>query len=202
MKMETSMIVAKSYLSSRYFYYVEDLPSKDKWLVEYTTDNDEIELLKKPVAIEKIGSLDYADIDWYDDSGNKSSNADHQYNIDDYNFYKITYECVCLSDELNYEIEPYEETMYIYTDIYIEHDVSKFEEAIKNSANEIRNLYKLEDGHYYDNYCSSRVFDIKAFIEFKSKNCLLTAQEYRDYLEDIRDCFDQAAKRYLDNYEN
>lgn len=66
----------------------------------------------------------------------------------------------------------------------------------------IKNLYKLEDGHYYDDYCSSLVFDIKASIVFESMNDYLTAQEYRDYLEDIRDCFDQAAKRYLDNYEN
>ena len=107
-----------------------------------------------------------------------------------------------MSDELNDEIEPYEETMYVYTDVYIKYDVCKFEKAIKDIANEIRNLYKLEDGHYYDDYCSSLVFDIKASIVFESMNDYLTAQEYRDYLEDIRDCFDQSAKRYLDNYEN
>lgn len=200
--METSMIVVKNCLYNRYFYYMNELPSKGKWIVEYTADYEKVELLKKPIAIEKLEILNHDDIDWYDDFGNESSNADHQYNIDDYNFYKITYECVCLSDELNDEIEPYEETLYIYTDIYIKHDVSKFEEAIKNIANEIKNLYKLEDGHYYDDYCSSRVFDIEASIEFESKHYYLTAQEYRDYLENIRNCFDQAAKRYLDNYEN
>ena len=138
--------------------------------------------MKKPIAIEKLEILNHDDIDWYDDSGNKSSNADHQYNIADYTFYKITYECVCLSDELNYEIEPYEETMYVYTDAYIKHDVCRFEKAIKDIANEIKNLYKLEDGHYYDDYCSSLVFDIKASIVFESMNDYLTAQEYRDYL--------------------
>ena len=200
--METSMIVVKNCLYNRYFYYMNELPSKRKWIVEYTVDYEKVELLKKPIAIEKLEILNHDDIDWYDDSGNKSSNTDHQYNIDDYTFYKITYECVCLSDELNYEIEPYEETMYVYTDVYIKHNVCRFEKAIKDIAKEIKNLYKLEDGHYYDDYCSSLVFDIKASIVFKSMNDYLTAQEYRDYLEDIRDCFDQAAKRYLDNYEN
>ena len=200
--METSMIVEKNCLYNRYFYYVNELPSKGKWIVEYTVDYEKVELLKKPITIEKLEILNHDDIDWYDDSGNKSSNADHQYNIDDYTFYKITYECVCLSDELNYEIEPYEETMYVYTDVYIKYNACRFEKAIKDIANEIKNLYKLEDGHYYDDYCSSLVFDIKASIVFESMNDYLTAQEYRDYLEDIRDCFDQAAKRYLDNYKN
>lgn len=200
--METSMIVEKNCLYNRYFYYVNELPSKGKWIVEYTVDYEEVELLKKPIAIEKLEILNHDDIDWYDDSGNKSSNVEHQYNIDDYTFYKITYECVCLSDELNDEIESYVETMYVYTDVYIKHDVCRFENAIKDIANEIKNLYKLENDHYYDNYCSSRVFDIEESIEFKSKNYLLTTQEYKYYLEDIRDCFDQAAKRYLDNYEN
>lgn len=200
--MKTSMIVVKNFLCNRYFYYVNELPSKGKWIVEYTVDYEKVELLKKPITIEKLKILNHDDIDWYDDFGNKSSNADYQYNIDDYNFYKITYECVCLSDELNDEIEPYEETMYVYTDVYIKYDVCKFEKAIKDIANEIKNLYKLEDGHYYDDYCSSLVFDIKASIVFESMNDYLTAQKYRDYLEDIRDCFDQAAKRYLDNYEN
>lgn len=200
--METSMIVVKNCLYNRYFYYMNELPSKGKWIVEYTDDYEKVELLKKPIALEKLEILNHDDIDWYDDSGNKSSNADHQYNIEDYTFYKITYECVCLSDELNYEIEPYEETMYVYTDVYIKYNVCRFEKAIKDIANEIKNLYKLEDGHYYDDYCSSLVFDIKASIIFESMNDYLTAQEYRDYLEDIRDCFDQAAKRYLDNYEN
>lgn len=201
--MKTSMIVDKIFLCNRYFYYYEnELPSKGKWIVEYTVDNEKVELLKKPIAIEKLEILNHDDVDWYDVFGNKISNTDCQYNIDDYNFYKITYECVCLSDELNYEIEPYVETMYVYTDVYIKHDVCSFEKAIKDIAYEIKNLYNLENGHYYDNYCSSRVFDIEASIEFDSKNFYLTAQEYRDYLEDIRDCFDQAAKRYLDNYEN
>ena len=197
--METSMIVTKSYLSSHYFYYVEDLPSKDKWLVEYTTDNNEIELLKKPVAIEKIGSLDYDDIDWYDDSGNKPSNADHQYNIDDYNFYKITYECVCLSDELNYEIEPYEETMYVYTDIYIECSAFDIEGTINRIAEKVKDSYDIEDDHYYGDCYSDIVHDIKISIEVDSREGNLKANEYRDYLEEIRECFDNDAQCYLDN---
>lgn len=113
---------------------MNELPSKGKWIVEYTVDYEEVELLKKPIAIEKLEILNHDDIDWYDDSGNKSSNVDHQYNIDDYTFYKITYECVCLSDELNDEIESYVETMYVYTDVYIKHDVCRFENAIKDIA--------------------------------------------------------------------
>ncbi|MBN2950468.1 MAG: hypothetical protein JTJ21_07840 [Holdemanella sp.] len=69
--METSMIVVKNCLYNRYFYYMNELPSKEKWIVEYTVDYEKVELLKKQIAIEKLEILNHDDIDWYDDSGNK-----------------------------------------------------------------------------------------------------------------------------------
>ena len=41
--METSMIVVKNCLYNRYFYYMNELPSKRKWIVEYTVDYEKVE---------------------------------------------------------------------------------------------------------------------------------------------------------------
>ena len=43
------------------------------------------------------------------------------------------------------------------------------------------------------------VYEIKTTIEAKSMSHELKEEEYRDYLEDVRNIFDDCARNYLDN---
>lgn len=92
------------------------------------------------------GKPNYEDIEWYDEFGVKSSNVDYNYDPNDYEFYKVTYEVIDCNDEDNDMIESYEDYEYVYTDKYVEFDASRFKEDIDEMANEIRDVRSLDDG--------------------------------------------------------
>ena len=88
---------------------------------------------------------------------------------------------------------------YIYTDKYIEHDIYKLEQAIENIADEVKDLYDIEDDYYYGERYPDEVDKIKTTISVDSREGSLKAEKYRDYLEEIRQEFDYCARYYLDN---
>lgn len=187
------------------FNYVENLP-ENKWYAEHC--GEEIRILRKLIDIKKVETPHF-DIKWFDEFGNESSNADNTYDSDDYVFYRIVYDYIDLLNEgieseykpdINYgSIESERKVEYIYTDKYIEHDVYKLEQAIENIVAEVRDSYDIEDNHYYGDCYSDDVNKIKSMIEAKSMNHKLKAEEYRDYLSEIRTYFDSDARYYLDN---
>lgn len=195
--MKTSKIVEKLYMKSITYNYVEDLPSKEKWLVEHVSGSYEIESLKKPIAFEEVGKPNYDDVEWYDEFGVKSSNVDYTYDPDDYKYYKVTYEFINIDDEYNDMIESFEDYEYIYTDKYIGHDVYKFERDIDEVADEICEVWGFDENEqYYGDHLPFDVCDIKTSIEADSLSHELKAEEYRDYLADIRKVFDSYARSY------
>lgn len=195
--MKTSKIVEKLYMKSITYNYVEDLPSKEKWLVEHVSGSYGIESLKKPIAFEEVGKPNYDDIEWYDEFGVKSSNVDYTYDPDDYKYYKVTYEIINIDDEYNDMIESFEDYEYIYTDKYIGHDVYKFERDIDEVADEICEVWGFDENEqYYGDHLPFDVCDIKTSIEADSLSHELKAEEYRDYLADIRKVFDSYARSY------
>lgn len=195
--MKTSKIVEKLYMKSITYNYVEDLPSKEKWLVEHVSGSYGIESLKKPIAFEEVGKPNYDDVEWYDEFGVKSSNVDYTYDPDDYKYYKVTYEFINIDDEYNDMIESFEDYEYIYTDKYIGHDVYKFERDIDEVADEICEVWGFDENEqYYGDHLPFDVCDIKTSIEADSLSHELKAEEYRDYLADIRKVFDSYARSY------
>lgn len=88
---------------------------------------------------------------------------------------------------------------YIYTDKYIENDIYKLEQFIENVADEVKDLYDIEDDNYYGDCYPDEVYKIKTSIEAKSLRHELKAEEYRDYLEAICQEFDCCARSYLDD---
>lgn len=195
--MKTSKIVEKLYMKSITYNYVEDLPSKEKWLVEHVSGSYGIESLKKPIAFEEVGKPNYDDIEWYDEFGVKSSNVDYTYDPDDYKYYKVTYEIINIDDEYNDMIESFEDYEYIYTDKYIGHDVYKFERDIDEVADEICEVWGFDENEqYYGDHLPFDVCDIKTSIEADSLSHELKAEEYRDYLADIRKVFDSYARSF------
>lgn len=125
---------------------------------------------------------------------------DYNYDPNDYEFYKVTYEVIDCNDEDNDMIESYEDYEYVYTDKYVEFDASRFKEDIDEMANEIRDVRSLDDGeNYYGDSYPNDVYEIKTTIEAKSMSHELKEEEYRDYLEDVRNIFDDCARNYLDN---
>lgn len=196
--MKTSKIVEKLYMKSITYNYVEELPSKEKWIVEHVSGSYAIESLKKPIAFEEVGKPNYDDIEWYDEFGVKSSNVDYTYDPDDYKYYKVTYEIINIDDEYNDMIESFEDYEYIYTDKYIRHDVYKFERDIDEVADEICEVWGFDENEqYYGDHLPFDVCDIKKSIEADSLSHELKAEEYRDYLADIRKVFDSYARSYL-----
>lgn len=108
--MKTSKIREQlSYKQYRTYHYVEELPSKEKWMVEHVSGSYDIESLKKPIKFEEFGKPNWDDIEWYDEFGVKSSNVDYTYDPDDYKFYKVTYEIINIDDEYNDMIESFED---------------------------------------------------------------------------------------------
>lgn len=179
------------------------MPSKGTWIVEHVSGSYEIESLKKPIKFEEVGKPNWDDIEWFDEFGVKSSNVDYQYDADDYKFYKITYEVINCDDEYDDKIESFEDYEYVYTDKYVEFDASRFKEDIDEMANEIRDVRSLDDGeNYYGDSYPDDVYEIKTTIEAKSTSHELTEEEYRDYLEDVRNIFDDCARSYLDSLKN
>lgn len=198
--MKTSKIREQlSYRQYRTYHYVEELPSKEKWIVEHVSGSYDIESLKKPIKFEEFGKPNWDDIEWYDEFGNVSSNVDYTYDSDDYKFYKVTYEIINIDDEYNDMIESFEDYEYVYTDRYVQHDVYRFEQDINEMANEIKDVWSLDDERYYGDCYPDEVYRIKTSIEAKSLRHELKAEEYRDYLEAIRQEFDYCARSYLDN---
>lgn len=187
------------------FNYVKKLPA-NKWYTEHCAG--EIQILKKAVYIVRIDAPHF-DIKWFDEFGDESSNADNTYDPDDYDFYRIVFEYIDLFNEktetdfnsqINYgSIESDRKEEYIYTDKYIEYDIDKFEHDIKNIVDEVRDSYDIEEDHYYGDCYSDDVNKIKSMIEVESMNHKLRAEEYRDYLSEIRTYFDSDARYYLDN---
>ena len=113
---------------------------------------------------------------------------------------KVTYEVIDCNDEDNDMIESYEDYEYVYTDKYVAFDASRFKEDIDEMANEIRDVRSLDDGeNYYGDSYPVDVHKIKMTIEAKSMSHELKEEEYRDYLEDVRNIFDDCARNYLDN---
>lgn len=202
--MKTSKIVEKLYMNSITYNYVEKLPSKEKWIVEHVSGSSyEIETLKKPIAFEEVGKPNYNDVTWYDEFGVKSSNVDYTYDPDDYKYYKVTYEVINCDDEYDDKIESFEDYEYVYTDKYVEHDVYKFEQDIAEMAVDIKNVWSFDDyEEYYGDCYPDEVNEIKTSIEAKSLRHELKAEEYRDYLNDIREIFDDYARSYLDDLRN
>lgn len=199
--MKTSKIVQNlGYRKCRTYNYVEELPSKGTWMVEHVSGSYEIESLKKPIKFEEFGKPNWDDIEWYDEFGNVSSNVDYTYDPDDYKYYKVTYEIINIDDEYNDMIESFEDYEYVYTDKYIKHDVYKFERDIDEVADEICEVWGFDENeNYYGDCWSDEVCDIKTSIEAKSLRNELKAEEYRDYLADIRKVFDSYARSYLDS---
>lgn len=189
------------------FNYVENLP-ENKWYTEHC--GEEIQILRKPIDIKKVETPHF-DIKWFDEFGNESSNVDNTYNSDDYDFYRVVYDYIDLFNEgieseykpdINYgSLESERKVEYIYTDKYIEHDIYKLEQAIENVADEVKESFDIEDYYYGDCY-PDEVYRIKTSIEAKSLRHELKAEEYRDYLEAIRQEFDYCARYYLDNLNN
>ena len=71
---------------------------------------------------------------------------------------------------------------------------------IDEMANEIRDVRSLDDGeNYYGDSYPNDVYEIKTTIEAKSMSHELKEEEYRDYLEDVKNIFDDCARNYLDN---
>lgn len=195
--MKTSKIIEKLYMKSITYNYVEELPSKEKWIVEHVSGSHEIESLKKPIAFEEVEKPNYDDVEWYDDFGIKSSNVDYTYDPDDYKYYKVTYEVVNCYDEYDDKIESFEDYEYIYTDKYIKHDIYKFERDIDEVADEVCEVWGFDENEqYYGDHLPFDVCDIKASIEADSLSHELKAEEYRDYLADIRKVFDSYARSY------
>ena len=195
--MKTSKIVEKLYMKNITYNYVDELPSKEKWMVEHVSGSYEIESLRKPIAFEEVGKPNYDDIEWYDEFGVKSSNVDFTYDPDDYKFYKVTYEIINIDDEYNDMIESFEDYEYVYTDKYIKHDVYKFERDIDEVADEICEIWGFDENEqYYGDHLPFDVCDIKTSIEADSLKHELKAEEYRDYLADIRKVFDSYARSY------
>ena len=153
--------------------------------------------MKKPIAFEEVGKPNYDDVEWYDEFGVKSSNVDYTYDPDDYKYYKVTYEFINIDDEYNDMIESFEDYEYIYTDKYIGHDVYKFERDIDEVADEICEVWGFDENEqYYGDHLPFDVCDIKTSIEADSLSHELKAEEYRDYLADIRKVFDSYARSY------
>lgn len=198
--MKTSQIREQlSYRKYRTYNYVAELPSQEKWLVEHVSGSHDIESLKKPIKFEEFGKPNWDDIEWYDEFGNVSSNVDYTYDPDDYKYYKVTYEVINIDDEYNDMIESFEDYEYVYTDKYIKHDVYKLERDIDEVANEVGEVWGFDENeNYYGDCWSDEVCDIKTSIEAKSLRHELKAEEYRDYLADIRKVFDSYARSYLD----
>lgn len=199
--MKTSKIREQlSYKQYRTYHYVEELPSKEKWMVEHVSGSYDIESLKKPIKFEEFGKPNWDDIEWYDEFGNVSSNVDYTYDLDDYKYYKVTYEIINIDDEYNDMIESFEDYEYVYTDKYIKHDVYKFERDIDEVAVEICEVWGFDENEqYYGDHLPFDVCDIKTSIEAKSLSHELKAEEYRDYLADIREVLDSYARSYLDS---
>lgn len=198
--MKTSKIIEKLYMKSITYKYVEELPSIEKWTVEHVSGSYEIESLKKPIAFEEIGKPNYNDVEWYDDFGIKSSNVDYTYDPDDYKYYKVTYEVINCYDEYDDEIESSTEVEYIYTDKYVTHDVYRFERDIDEVANDVGEVWGFDENEqYYGDCLPFDVYNIKASIESDSFSHKLKAEEYRDYLAEIREVFDYYARSYLDD---
>lgn len=87
---------------------------------------------------------------------------------------------------------------YVYTDRYIQHDVNKFEQDIEEMADEIREVWGIDENEeYYGDCYPDEVYRFKTSIEAKSLRHELKAEEYRDYLSYIRKEFDRAARSYL-----
>lgn len=202
--MKTSKIREQlSYKQYRTYHYVEELPSKEKWMVEHVSGSYEIESLKKPIKFEEFGKPNWDDIEWYDEFGVESSNVDFSYDPDDYKYYKVTYEVINIDDEYDDKIESFEDYEYVYTDKYIKHDVYRFEQDIAEIAAEIRDVWGLDSVEQYCGECyPDEVFNIKKTIEAKSLDHELKAEEYRDYIGEIRDVFDSYARSYLDDLRN
>lgn len=187
------------------FNYVENLP-ENKWYTEHC--GGEIQILRKPIDIKKVETPHF-DIKWFDEFGYESSNVDNTYDSDDYIFYRVVYEYIDLFNEgveskykpdINYgSLESERKVEYIYTDKYIEHDIYKLEQAIENIADEVKDLYDIEDDYYYGERYPDEVDKIKTTISVDSREGSLKAEEYRDYLEEIRQEFDYCARYYLDN---
>lgn len=195
--MKTSKIVEKLYMKSITYNYVEELPSKEKWIVEHVSGSHEIESLKKPIAFEEVGKPNYDDVEWYDDFGIKSSNVDYTYDPDDYKYYKVTYEVINCDDEYDDKIESFEDYEYVYTDKYIKHDIYKFERDIDEVADEVCEVWGFDENEqYYGDHLPFDVCDIKTSIEADSLSHELKAEEYRDYLDEIRKVFDSYARSY------
>lgn len=201
--MKTSKIAEKNLYSKSIIYtYCENLPSADKWIVEHT-GKYEIESLRKPIKIISVGTPNYEDVTFYDEFGIKSSNVDYTYDINDYNFYKVIYELIDFNEEDNNNtIESYEDYEYIYVDKYIDHDIYMFESDINEEANEIKDVWILDEDHYYGDCYPEEVENIKSKIEYKSLKHNLKAEEYRDYIHDIRNVFDHCARNFKDNQKS
>lgn len=199
--MKTSKIVQNlGYRKCRTYNYVDELPSQEKWLVEHVSGSHDIETLRKPIEFKDVGIPSYDEVEWFDEFGVKSSNVDWTYDPNDYEFYKVTYEVIDCNDEDNDMIQSYEDYEYVYTDKYVEFDASRFKEDIDEMANEIRDVRSLDDGeNYYGDSYPDDVYEIKTTIEAKSMSHELKEEEYRDYLEDVRNIFDDCARNYLDN---
>lgn len=198
--MKTSKIREQlSYRKYRTYNYVAELPSQEKWLVEHVSGSHDIETLRKPIEFKDVGMPSYDEVEWFDEFGVKSSNVDWTYDPNDYEFYKVTYEVIDCNDEDNDMIQSYEDYEYVYTDKYVEFDASRFKEDIDEMANEIRDVRSLDDGeNYYGDSYPDDVYEIKTTIEAKSMSHELKEEEYRDYLEAIRQEFNCCARSYLD----
>ena len=97
-------------------------------------------------------------------------------------------------------IESFEDYEYVYTDRYVQHDVYKFERDIDEVADEICEVWGFDENEqYYGDCYPDEVYRFKTSIEAKSLRHELKAEEYRDYLADIREVFDSYARSYLDN---
>ena len=186
------------------FNYVEKLP-ENKWYTEHC--GEEIQILRKPIDIKKVETPHF-DIKWFDEFGNESSNVDNTYNSDDYDFYRVVYDYIDLFNEgieseykpdINYgSLESERKVEYIYTDKYIECDSDKFEQVIENIANKVRNIYNIEDSNYYGDCYPDDADKIKTTISVDSREGILKAEEYRDYIKEIFKVFQRYARSYLD----
>ena len=197
--MKTSKIREQlSFRKYRTYNYVEELPSKGTWIVEHFSGSDEIELLERPIIFEELYTPIRNDIEWYDEFGVESSNVDFSYDPDDYKYYKVTYEFINIGDVYDDKIESHEYYEYVYTDRYIQHDVNKFEQDIEEMADEIREVWGIDENEeYYGDCYPDEVNRFKTSIEAESLRHELNAEEYRDYLSYIRKEFDRAARSYL-----
>lgn len=168
-KMKTSKIREQlSYRKYRTYNYVEELPSKEKWMVEHVSGSYEIESLKKPIKFEEFGKPNWDDIEWYDEFGVESSNVDFSYDPDDYKYYKVTYEVINIDDEYDDKIESFEDYEYVYTDKYIKHDVYRLEQDIAEMAAEIRDVWGLDSVEQYCGECyPDEVFNNKKKLKLK-----------------------------------